>query len=257
LALNTLGVSQRGSQGYVPQVDQGERALDAHQYSAAASHFRYALLWDSKGTSAHVGLGEVYLKTGRKEKALQEFAAALAITPHSSAAERGIHDARTEGEEQVAFQDLEGAVQRDPHNPDLVTTYAEELIERGRLDEAKTEAGAALSMDPRQWHAYCALGRIAALKGNDDVARKDLGVAISHDDNDDDAIEALGNLEMKSGNVTGAVMLFRKLIKAVPDQSEGYTLLADALDKAGDATGAENARRKAKEIETRAQGAGN
>jgi tetratricopeptide (TPR) repeat protein len=231
--------------------------LANHRFASAASHFRYALQWDSKGVEAHVGLGNVYLKTGKKEKALQEFAAALAVSRHSSAAERGIHDARSEGEEQAAFQDLEDAVNRDPHNADLVTTYAEELIERQRLDEAAKEANLALSIDPQQWHAYCALGRIAALTGNFQEASKNLKIAIAHDGDDDDAILALGDLNMKQGNPGEAVKLFGRLIKVVPDESEGYFRLADALDATGDKTASDAMQAKGNDIKKRAQGSAN
>jgi Tfp pilus assembly protein PilF len=203
-----------------------------------------------------VGLAEVYLKTGKRQRALQEFAAALAVAPHSSAAERGIHEARSEGEEQASFQDLQDAVARDPRNPDLATTYAEELIERQRLVEATQEAKLALSVDPHQWHAYCALGRIAAQQGNVDEAMKDLKLAIGHDNQDDDALEALGDLEMKQNQPAEAAKLYRQLIKVVPEQSEGYRRLADALDATGDKAGAATMRDRGVQIEKRAQGTG-
>lgn len=255
--LLAVGLAQRGSAGYTPQVNEGERALGDHRYSSAASHFRYALQWDSKGVEAHVGLATVFLKTGKRQRALQEFAAALAISPHSSAAERGIHDARSEGEEQAAFQDLEDAVNREPNNPDLATTYAEELIERNRLAEASQAAKKALSIDPRQWHAYCALGRIAAATGNIDEARSDLKLAILHDDGDDDALEALGDIELKQGKPAEAIKLFRQLVKVVPDESEGYRRLASAYDAIGDKATAVSMRDRATQIENRAQGSGN
>ena len=44
---------------------------------------------------------------GRQQRAREQFAAALKIQPHSAEAERGIHEARSDGEEQEAFQELE------------------------------------------------------------------------------------------------------------------------------------------------------
>ncbi len=225
--------AQRGSAGYVPQVNAGERDLRDHRYSSAASHFRYALVWDSKGVAAHVGLGNVYLQTGRPERARSEFAAALKESPHSADAERGIHESRSDGEEQQAFQELEDLVHQDPANADLVTTYSEELVERGRLAEAKKEANAALKLDPHQWHAFCALGRIAYAEGDMTAAETNLKIAISHDSRDDDAMATYGDLMMSKNRLTEALALYRNVVKLAPEEPDYHTRLAAALDRLG------------------------
>jgi Tfp pilus assembly protein PilF len=240
---------QRGSAGYVPQINAGDRALAAHKYASAAYAYRYALEWNPDGVEAHVGLGNVYLKTGKKDRARDQFAEALRIKPHSSEAERGIHDARTPGQEEAAFQVLEKEAQSEPNNADVQTTYAEELIERDRLLEGKERATAALKLNSHMWHAYCALGRIAAKEGDDKTATDDLEIAVSHDDEDDDAIAALGELAMKNKQYVYAALWYRKLVKILPDERDGYQKLIGALDAGNQTAEADRVRADLKQLE--------
>jgi Tfp pilus assembly protein PilF len=225
--------AQRGSAGYVPQVNQGQSSLARHQWSAAASHFRFALQWDRSGVAAHNGLGEAYLHLGRREGAAEEFEAALRLSPHSAEAERGIRAARSEGEAEAAFDELQEQVQREPGNADAHTTLAEELLDRHQPDAAAHEAESALKLDRKQGHAYCVLGRIAAQHGDLDVARKNLGLAILLDSTDDDAYSTLGDLAMRDKDFPRAVQYYRHVVSIAPDETEGHKGLRDALTALG------------------------
>jgi Tfp pilus assembly protein PilF len=233
------GGMQRGSAGYIPQLYRGQQALREHRWASAASYFRTALEWNRTGIDAHLGLADVYLHTGRPKRAIEEYNVVFRMNPHSSEAERGIHEARTEGEEEASFQALVEQVKAEPNNADVHTTYAEELVERNRLDEAQKEAETALKLDPRQGHAYCALGRIAAKQGDDDRARRNLEIAVKRDSTDDDAFATLGDLAMKAKDYKQAVAYYRHVVQIVPDETEGYHKLLDALKAAGDTHGAE------------------
>lgn len=234
--------AQRGSSGYIPQLYQGQSALKAKKWSSAASHFRYALEWNHNGIDAHLGIAEVYLATGQPKRALEEFRVVLRMNPHSAEAERGIHQARSADEEEAAFQAIAAQVKQEPDNADAHTTYAEELVERDRLEEAQREAETALRLDPRQGHAYCALGRVAARQGKDDEARKNLEIAIKRDSTDDDAFATLGDLAMKAKAYRQAVTYYSREVAIVPDESEGHKKLLAALTALGDTARAEKER---------------
>ena len=236
LVSQTLG--QRGSQGYTPQVNAGDRAFGRNEFQAALSYYRAALQWNSNGLEAHVGLGNVYRKLGRQQKALEQYAAALKINPHSAVAERGIHEARSEGQEQEAFQTLENEAIREPRNADIQTTYSEELLERDRIKDAKERAELAVGLDARQWHAYGVLGQIALRSGDYNTARTDLQTAVRHDPSDDDSVLALGDLEFAQQNYGDAVRAYLQLTKLVPEESEGHRKLAAAYSKLGNHTAA-------------------
>lgn len=248
--------TQRGSQGYTPQVNSGDRSLAKREFQAAISHYRYALTWNASGIEAHVGLGNVFLKLGRKQRALEQFAAALKVNAHYAQAERGIHEARSEGQEQETFQELESEVNREPKNPDMQTTYAEELLERDRVKDAKSHAELAVSLDARQWHAYGVLGEIALREKDYNAARTNLQTAVLHDSTDDDSVLALGDLEFAQGNYSDAVRIFTRLVKLVPEESEGHQKLANAYEKSGNPAAAKAERLLALEIEKAAGGKG-
>lgn len=174
----------------------------------------------------------------------------LKISPHSADAERGIHEARTDSEEQEAFQELEQLIPREPKNADLHTTYAEELLERNRNDEAKDQATYSLKLDKQQWHAYGVLGQVAMSTGDSKTARANLEMAIRHDPTDDDSLVALADIEIHEKNLTAAVKLLRQLVKVAPEESMGHTKLADALDLSGNADEAKRERATAAAIES-------
>lgn len=241
LTISSAGIcaAQRGSAGYLPQLNAGQRALKAKRWSAAASHFRQALVWDKRGVEALSGMGFVYLGSGESKRAVESFRAALKINPHLAEAERGIHLANSPEEEQSAFEALMEQAKNEPKNADVHATFAEELVERNRLDEGKAEAELALKLDPKQGHAYCALGRIAVKQGHDEEARTALLKAIKRDADDDDAYAALGDDAMKTKNYALAVRYFRRVVAIVADETEGHAKLMAALTAAGDAKGAE------------------
>ena len=235
--LPVVASAQRGSQGYTAQLYQGLASFKANRFNAAAYHFRSALEWNQQGVDAHIGLGRVYLQTGKEERAIEEFQAALRLKPHSADAERLIHAARersNKGEEEKAFQDLERLVEREPKNADLHTTYAEELAERDRLPEAQKEAEMALKLDGKQGHAYCALGRIAFKQGKQADAQKYLETALHFDNTDDDALTALGDLAMQAKDYRRASDYYRRVVTLVPDQIEGHKKFLEALTTLGD-----------------------
>jgi tetratricopeptide (TPR) repeat protein len=237
-------------------VNLGEHALAAKEFVAAASYFRTALQWNSNGVAAHLGLGNTYLQTSHPQKAREEFAAVLKVSPHSAEAERGIHEARSDGEEQEAFQELEVLVPKQPRNADIHTTYAEELLERDRTSEAKVEALLALKLDNKQWHAYGVLGLIAKKEGDLASARANLETAIKHDSADDDSLAGLGDLDLQEKNYSGAVKLYRQLVKVAPEESEGHRKLAQGLELLGQKDAARVEAAIADAIETAAKSKG-
>ncbi len=235
--------------GYTAQVNAGDRAFSRHEYTAAISRYREALVWNATGVAAHLGLGNTYLKIGRKQRALEQFGDVLKLNPHSAEAEHGIHVARTEGQEQEAFQQLEAEVFRDPKSADLNTTYAEELLERGRTAEAKSHAETALTLDKNQWHAYAVLGEIALQQGHLKEARPYIQAAVSHDNTDDDSFLALGDLEFQEGNFPAALKAYTQLVKLVPEEAEGHLKLATVMEKIGRSADALKEKELAAQIE--------
>jgi tetratricopeptide (TPR) repeat protein len=235
----TVGQAQRSSASYTYQVYQGRAALAQKHWRSAESSFRYALVWSRHGPEAHTGLGYVYLHLGEKQRAVEEFNIALLRRPHFTWAERGLHMARSSEEAEAAFHALTEQVKQEPNDANLHTTFAEELLERNRVDEAKREAGIALRIAPGMGHAYSVFGRAAAQQDNDAEAQRYLETAIKRDNTDDTAYAALGDLAMKARDYRQAVNYYRQLVRLLPDETEGHRKLLEALLASGDTKGAE------------------
>ena len=217
----------------------GRASLNQKKWNVAASYFREAIRWEGRNADAHAGLGTAYLHLAEAERAQDEFKAALRLNQHNAEAERGIHQLRKPEEEENAFKALEEQVKSEPGNADLLATYAEELVERSRYEEAQQQAQAALKLKPKLGHAYCALGRVAVHNGKDEEARNYLAIAIKSDKHDDDAFGALGDLDMKAKNYPAAIANYRRSAAIVPDERQWHEKLRDAFTASGDTQSAQ------------------
>ena len=233
--LPTIGYTSSGNHNaYGNLMKAGRDALRQKQWASAASYFRSASGWDRRSADAHAGLGTAYLHLALTQRAGDEFKAALRFNRHNAEAERGLHLLRSPDEEENEFKALTEQVKNEPNNADLRATYAEELVERSRFDEAQKEAEAALQIKPKIGHAYCALGRVAAHNGKDDEARKNFLVAVKADKHDDDAWGGLGDLAMKQKDYPAAITNYERAASIVPEEQQWHEKLRDAYKEAGD-----------------------
>ncbi len=157
---------------------------------------------------------------------------------HSAEAERGIHLARNPETEEAAFKALEQQVQAEPNNADAHTTYAEELLERKRYEEAQKEAQIAIRLNPKEGHAYCALGQVMAAQGHPDDAKKYLATAIKYDNSDDDALDTLGNIAFAAKDFKTAAKYYSRVVAILPQEVEGHRELRETYRAMGDEKGA-------------------
>ncbi len=217
---------------------QGHEAMARKDWKAAASAFRGAVSYDPGSADAHAALGMAYLHLAEAARARDEFAAALRHNLHCADAERGIHLLRTPDEEENAFKELEAQAKKDGKNASLLASYAEELIERSRYEEAAQAARSALKIKPKLGHAYCALGRVATRNGDDAEAEKDFAIAIRADNRDDDAFGGLGDLLTKRKDYKKAIANYERAARIAPEERVWHEKLRDVYTAAGDAASA-------------------
>ena len=228
-----IGHASTVHNAYTSIMRAGRASLSQKNWTAAAGYFREAIRWEKRSADAHAGLGTAYLHLAEAMRAQDEFNAALRYDRHSAEAERGLHLLRNADEEETAFKALEEQVKSEPGNADLLATYAEELVERSKWDEAEQQAQAALKIKPRLGHAYCALGRVAVHNGKDDDARKYLAIAIKADKHDDDAFGALGDLDMRAKDYAAALADYGRAAAIVPEERQWHEKLRDAYTAMG------------------------
>jgi Flp pilus assembly protein TadD len=223
------------------QILLGQDCMHDHDWSDAVYHFRLAVAMQYRNSEAHADLGYAYLNRADIERARWQFEEALRIRTNYPAAKKGlILTYQDENNRDAYLQQLRDTVTANPHDADAVASVAEELFDRGRVDEATQEANAALQMSPSLGHAHCVLGHIALSQGDDDSAVKELQAAIKADRNDDDAWGALGDIAVTRSDYHTAIDDYKHSVAAFPEHRVWHEKLADAYAKSGDTRSADH-----------------
>lgn len=155
------------------------------------------------------------------------------------------------GDVEAAMQAYRAAASSAPQSAEIRAEIAGLLARLGRLDDAITEARAALAVDGTNREAHRVLGTLlsaAVDAGTPRVEREDrLREAITHleqarrDDgvNADPSVElALGRLYIGTGEPDKAVELLQQLAEDYPTTTEAWALLSEAHAAAGSPEGA-------------------
>jgi Tfp pilus assembly protein PilF len=218
-------------------IEWGKSALLHHHWDQARMYFRNALYLDPKRADAYAYLGDVYRHTGQIDRAREAYREALRLNPHCAEAKHGLR-AVLDDREQVAYvAALAEKVRQEPDNADAHATYAEELVDLGQDAAAEAEARKALSLDAKESHARCVLGRLAAKGGRDDEAHSLLEPVATCDDEDDMALGTMGDLAMKGNDFRQATTWYRKAAKAAPEYRGWHEKLRAACAACGDSKG--------------------
>lgn len=183
--------------------------------------------------SAALARAGVLARAGHRRAALHAYEAVLDADPHQDTAERMVHTLRTDGEEELAFEQLQARAHRDPNNAALRSSLAEAFWDRRRYQDARREADAAVELDATQWHAYGILGRTSLARGEATEAQINLGIAAGHDPSDAIDAAALGGIALASGDRAAATKWFRRCVETVPQSPAYRAELAVALAGSG------------------------
>jgi Flp pilus assembly protein TadD len=243
LTMATAGRAHDASMTPYAQILLGQDCMHDHQWSDAVYHFRLAVAMQYRNSEAHADLGYAYLNRADIERARWQFEEALRIRPNYPAAKKGLILTYQDEQNRDAYLlQLRATVATDPKNADAVASVAEELFDRGHVDEATQEANEALRLSPGLGHAHCVLGHIALSQGDNDTAVKELQAAIKADRNDDDAWGALGDIAMAGADYHTAIDDYKHSVAAFPQHRVWHEKLADAYAKSGDTRSADHER---------------
>jgi protein O-mannosyl-transferase len=186
---------------------------------------------------AHNELGEVRLRNGPVEDAIQEFQTALKITPQFPIAHHNLGLAfLKKGNLADAIEEFRFVLSRDPQNIKCRLNLAAALLESGRAVEAIMEYQKVLKIIPdfAQGHfdlgtAYMRAGRLA-----DGMAQ--FKIALQLRPRYADAEYSLGLAEIQNGNRAEAIRHWREALKIDPTSVAAQTALAWTLATAPDPT---------------------
>ena len=119
---------------------RGIRALDAHDWPAAADAFRQAIALDPKSPALHHRLGTALSLAGDAAGAVKEFQEAIRLSPRYAQAHFSLGVvAASAGRFGEAVDRFTAAVKAEPSYADARLQLAAALVRTGRVDEARQQ----------------------------------------------------------------------------------------------------------------------
>ncbi len=201
----------------------------------AIESFEAALAIDPGLWEAHYNLGVVYERRGEARKALQHFEAAHQTEPSASEPLIGLAEAQHRLGDRAAASDLlEQYLQSHADDNKVRVLLTSILRERGRFDDALTQARDALVRDPANAAALLEVGRIYRAKQEPDVAELVFRKVLALDPKSAPAHNDLGLLGLERGDTQLAFDEFEKAVAVDPSFAPARMNRASVLVHAGD-----------------------
>ncbi|HEY8042234.1 MAG TPA: tetratricopeptide repeat protein [Polyangiaceae bacterium] len=153
---------------YEAKVAEGradEFALDVGKSEAA---YRAAIGWRADGVDAHLGLGRLLARNGRKDDGVAELRSALRLDPYGPDALFELGVALAPSAESMTL--LERATRERPSFAEAWLALGSQQLGAGRVADARRSAEAAWHGDPNSVGPHILNGRVALAEGRPDDA---------------------------------------------------------------------------------------
>ncbi|HZU83391.1 MAG TPA: tetratricopeptide repeat protein [Polyangiaceae bacterium] len=192
---------------YEARVAEG-RAYDfALDEARSEASFRAAIARRPEGAEAHLGLGRVLLKVGRRDEALRELRRAVELDPDGPDVLFELATALGPGDESAAL--LERATRERPSFSDAWIALGRQRLTGGRLADAKKAAEAAARTDAKDVAPHVLLGQVALADGHPDDARKEGEAALRILANSAAAKLLVADADAKQGDIDRALEAYQ------------------------------------------------
>jgi len=202
----------------VPRVAVARARLDLRETSNALAEIQALLLGGGpQDTDALVVLGLALLRRGQALEAEEAFTKALAARPGDAEALNGLGVAlELQGKPEAAAKFL-AAIKANQYMVDAWLNLATLYLAAGRPVEAEILLNGAAQRDPDSAAAMAGPGLVAILKGNYAEASSPFERALKVQPDDYYAAYALGRLKLREVKAEEALGLFRASLKSEPD----------------------------------------
>jgi len=177
---------------------RGSAALDNGDLDEGIAAFRVGLRLRPDYADAHCMLGLALLGKGETDSAMAEIREALRLSPELPSGHLFLGLAfKSTGDDHQALGEFRRAYELDANDPKICQAYesvAQDLLSRGRLDEAVAEFGEMVRLNPASAHGHVGLGVALWQKGNQKLAVQEIRRAYQIDPKDETVCYAYENL---------------------------------------------------------------
>ncbi len=144
---NSLRLQRLQARSWAGQMN----ARDREELDSLRSRLESDVAFDPHDTSRRLDLATLHMLRQDYERAMHQYRAVLEVEPYNQAAVEGIREVQNLPEFRI--QRLREEVDRDPRNVETRMRLTRFFYDQGRMDEARTEARAVLSLDRRNEEA--------------------------------------------------------------------------------------------------------
>jgi choline-sulfatase len=207
----------------------GRSLLELRRFEDAVTPLRRAVELSPNAVPAHVYLSRALAGAGHGKEALSAIDRGLRLAPKNAE----LHQMKGRllleaGDATAARASLERARALDEANALVRVDLAALDRSLGRLDEALTQADAAVRLAPHSPEAHVARGLVLGAQGREDAAGDAFRAALKERADDLDALYFLGSVELRAGRPESAKPLLARLVEKAPSYPGGR----EALDTA-------------------------
>lgn len=200
-----------------------QRGLQAKKTTLAKALFESALKTNPKDAQAAAGLGHVFLKEGKLDRAESEFSKIAQLkSPEAILGKEGLAEVHLrKGETDKALSIAEEVEKEDPNNGLVHLVKGNVLAMQGNQQEALTEftraAEGKLSTDGLRATAFNNAGRIHSEQGQYAMAEKMYQEAVVHNPYSPEILSNRGVLYEKQGQPQKALALYQEALSVDPE----------------------------------------
>lgn len=200
----------------------GYRELKDHEFDMAERDFESAIARDFKRVDGHIGLGNLYLETGRFIRAREAYQTALQLEPANEDAKKGLVTANDPEKVKNYVDNAKKRFEAHPEKPEYANAWSAVLLGEEKYEEARKIAENVIRIDSKNSHAYGILGRVLFQRGELEDAKKILLNALKHDKTNEHLLGSLGIIALQQNEAKVASRYLSDAVYYAPDHRKWH-----------------------------------
>jgi len=185
---------------------------------------------DNRSPGVLFAMGELYVKTGQREKALDSLQAVLNVNPNHYGARLALIDSIRQDSPELAEVQYKHLIREHPGSPEVYRSFMSLMFVQGRYEEAAQYAEMAYRLLPSERNA-ANLSSTLLLSGQFDRAQRLLEELVAGGNRHNIIMNNLGASMTLNGDYSSAAEFYREALKEAPDDTSLQKNLADAVSE--------------------------